>query len=100
MTGQGGTFVYVVNPDRSASAQPVQIGRPVDDDVVVTAGIAAGAVVVTDGQLRLVPGARVEIKGDSAAGASVADPRPGRAGAAGAPSRTGAGPGRRPGGRP
>ena len=45
MTGQGGTFVYVVNPDRSASARPVQIGRPVDDDVVVTSGIAAGAVV-------------------------------------------------------
>jgi multidrug efflux system membrane fusion protein len=101
MTGQGGTFVYVVNPDRSASAQPVQIGRPVDDDVVVTAGVAPGAMVVTDGQLRLVPGARVEIKGDSTAGARAADPRPDRAGAAGAaPGRAGAGPGRRQGGRP
>lgn len=99
MTGQGGTFVYVVNPDRSASAQPVQVGRPVDDDVVVTAGVAAGAMVVTDGQLRLVPGARVEIKGDSAAGARAADPQPGRAGAA-APARAGTGPGRPQGGRP
>ena len=37
MTGQSGTFVYVVNPDRSASTQPIQVGRAVDDDIVVTA---------------------------------------------------------------
>ena len=29
---------------------------------IVTKGLAAGERVVTDGQLRLVPGARVEIK--------------------------------------
>lgn len=70
MTGQTGTFVYVVNADRSATTQPVQVGRTVDDEVVVTAGLQAGQQVVTDGQLRLVPGIRVEIKGEP--GAAVA----------------------------
>jgi multidrug efflux pump subunit AcrA (membrane-fusion protein) len=31
-------------------------------DVVVTSGLQAGERVVTDGQLRLVPGARVDVK--------------------------------------
>jgi len=70
MTGQTGSFVYVVNADRSATTQPVQVGRTVDDDVVVEAGLVVGQQVVTDGQLRLVPGARVEIKGE--AGSAVA----------------------------
>ena len=30
--------------------------------VVITSGLAAGERVVIDGQLRLVPGARVEVK--------------------------------------
>ena len=98
MTGQAGTFVYVVNADRSASTHPIEVGRPVDDDVVVTGGLQAGALVVTDGQLRLVPGARVEIKGEPATGAG--DPQAERAGSAAPAAPVGAAPGRRPGGRP
>jgi multidrug efflux system membrane fusion protein len=104
MTGQSGTFVYVVNPDRSASTQPIQVGRAVDDDIVVTEGLRAGALVVTDGQMRLVPGAKVEIKGEAATGAvrpgpgtgAAAAGDPAAAGGAGAAGRNG----RRPGGRP
>ncbi|MGD0483410.1 MAG: efflux RND transporter periplasmic adaptor subunit [Gemmatimonadales bacterium] len=70
MTGQAGSFVYVVNADRSASTQSIQVGRAVDDDIVVESGLQAGQQVVTDGQLRLVPGARVDIKGEP--GAAVA----------------------------
>jgi multidrug efflux system membrane fusion protein len=109
MTGQAGTFVYVVNPDRSASTQPVDVGRAVDDDVVVLSGLQAGQQIVTDGQLRLVPGARVEIKGEgddaAATGAAAAGPGPDR-GRGGTGDRGGArpggdsGPSRRPGGRP
>ena len=62
MTGQNGTYVYVVNADRTARTQNVTVGRAVDDYVVIGQGLAAGQMVVTDGQLRLVPGARVDVK--------------------------------------
>ncbi|HXY19103.1 MAG TPA: efflux RND transporter periplasmic adaptor subunit [Gemmatimonadales bacterium] len=62
MTGQSGTYVYVIGQDRTARTQDVTLGRAVQDYVVIEKGLAAGQTVVTDGQLRLVPGARVEIK--------------------------------------
>jgi len=67
MTGQNGTYVYIVSPDRSVRAQDVTVGRSAGDFVVIEKGLVNGQLVVTDGQLRLVPGARVEIKngGDS-----------------------------------
>jgi len=62
MTGQSGTYVYVLNADQTARTQDVTVGRAADDYVVIEKGLTAGQNVVTDGQLRLVPGARVEIK--------------------------------------
>ncbi len=59
---EGGNYVYVVDADDKAVTRPVVVGRSVGDDVVVTQGLAAGETVVTDGQLRLVPGARVQIR--------------------------------------
>jgi multidrug efflux system membrane fusion protein len=59
---EGGSYVYVVGEDSKAVTRPVVVGRSVGDDVVVTDGLAAGETVVTDGQLRLVPGARVQIR--------------------------------------
>jgi multidrug efflux system membrane fusion protein len=67
MTGQAGTYVYVLGSDGTARTQDVTIGRAADDYVVVEGGGGAGQKVVTDGQLRLVPGARVEIKTGAAA---------------------------------
>ncbi len=67
MTGQAGTYVYVLNPDQTARTQDVTVGRAADDYVVIEKGLTAGQQVVTDGQLRLVPGARVEIKTGAAA---------------------------------
>jgi multidrug efflux system membrane fusion protein len=65
---EGGSYVYVVGDDDKAVTRPVVVGRSVGDDVIVTQGLAAGETVVTDGQLRLVPGARVQIR-------NVQDPR-------------------------
>jgi len=72
MTGQNGTYVYLVNPDRSVRAQDVTVGRSSGDFVVIAKGLTTGQQVVTDGQLRLVPGAKVEIKSsaDTARGAA------------------------------
>ncbi len=61
-TGQQGQYVYVVGPDLTVEARPVATGPSMDNGTVVENGIQAGERVVTDGQLRLVPGARVELK--------------------------------------
>jgi multidrug efflux system membrane fusion protein len=60
--GQEGPFVFVVKADSKVEPRPVQIGRRVDKDIIVTRGLAAGERVVTDGQLRLVPGSKVDIR--------------------------------------
>jgi multidrug efflux system membrane fusion protein len=59
---EGGNYVYVVDDSLHAVTRPVVVGRSVGDDVIVTEGLAPGETVVTDGQLRLVPGARVQIR--------------------------------------
>ncbi|HZO82624.1 MAG TPA: efflux RND transporter periplasmic adaptor subunit [Candidatus Binataceae bacterium] len=61
-TGQDGSFVFVVGRDLSASPRPVVVGDSLDGETVVKSGLKAGETVVTDGQLRLFPGARVRIK--------------------------------------
>jgi multidrug efflux system membrane fusion protein len=62
-TGQAGTYVFVVRPDLSVESRPVVTSRTVGGDSVIEKGLTAGERVVTDGQLRLVPGrTRVEIR--------------------------------------
>jgi membrane fusion protein, multidrug efflux system len=61
-TGQSGTFVFVVRRDLTVEARPVVVGPEVDGSVIVEKGVEAGEQVVTDGQIRLVPGAKVELK--------------------------------------
>jgi membrane fusion protein, multidrug efflux system len=64
-TGQDGKFVFVVKPDMTVESRPVLTGRTIQRDVVIEKGIRDGESVVTSGQLRLVPGSRVEIKSDA-----------------------------------
>jgi multidrug efflux system membrane fusion protein len=61
-TSQEGQIVFVVKPDLTVEIRPVEVGRPIDGEVIITKGLKPGERVVTDGQLRLAPGARVEIK--------------------------------------
>ena len=61
-TGQKGDYVFVVKADNTVESRPVTKGAPWGNDIVVTYGLTAGERVVTDGQLRLAPGARVTIK--------------------------------------
>lgn len=78
-TGQQGSYVYVVRPDLSVESRPVVVGTAVGPETVVDKGLQAGETVVTDGQLRLVPGAKVEVKNGAApatGGPSGAAPRP------------------------
>ena len=67
-TGQDGPFVFVIGADMKAKPRPIVPGAPYDTMTIIQSGLAAGESVVTDGQLRLMPGATVRIK--SALGAT------------------------------
>jgi multidrug efflux system membrane fusion protein len=61
-SSQQGQFVYVVKADDTVDARPVKVGWIDGNDAVLQEGVKAGEIVVTDGQLRLTPGARVSVK--------------------------------------
>ncbi len=61
-TGQQGQYVFVVKADMTVEARAVATGPSMDNGTVIEKGVEPGDRVVTDGQLRLVPGSRVEIK--------------------------------------
>jgi len=97
-TGQDGTYVYVVKDDPAfcASAggappcvemRPVTTGLRVDQDMVIDKGVQVGETVVTEGQLRLAPGSRVQVGGANG---------PGGFGGAGRGGGDGKGRGKRP----
>jgi len=67
-TGQEGPFVYVVGRDMKVAARPVVTGAVIDTETIIERGLSAGETVVTDGQLRLMPGATVRIKDALGAG--------------------------------
>ncbi|PYN06566.1 MAG: efflux RND transporter periplasmic adaptor subunit [Candidatus Rokuibacteriota bacterium] len=60
--GQQGPYVFVVTPDLTVQPRLLELGRRLATETIITKGLAPGERVVTDGQLRLVPGSRVEIK--------------------------------------
>ena len=64
-TRQDGKFVFVVKPDMTVEARAVLTGRTIERDVVIEKGLSEGESVVTTGQLRLVPGSRIQIKTNS-----------------------------------
>ena len=60
---QDGQFIYVVKADRTVEMRTVRVERQQGDEMVIAEGVAAGDEVVTDGHLRLTPGARVTTGG-------------------------------------
>ena len=61
-SGQQGPYVYVVRPDMTAVNRNISVTRTYGSDSIVTSGLQPGETVVTDGQVRLQPGAKVAIK--------------------------------------
>lgn len=59
-TGQAGQYVYVIKADLTVELRAVTVAKIVDDETVIAKGLNAGEEVVVDGQLRLVPGAKVQ----------------------------------------
>ena len=56
---QDGFFAYVVGPDDKVRVQPIEVADTVGGKAVIAKGLAVGERVVTDGQYRLTPGARI-----------------------------------------
>jgi multidrug efflux system membrane fusion protein len=69
-TGQNGSYVYVLKQDRTVESRNVVTGARVDQGLVVDQGLESGETVVTEGQLRLVPGSHVSIRGAGGKGGS------------------------------
>lgn len=63
LVGQNGRFVFVVSPDRTAEIRPVVAGPVYQGVTIIDQGLRAGEQVVIDGQMRVIPGGKVESKG-------------------------------------
>ena len=61
-SGQEGQFVFVVKKDMTVDARPVVVGSRIEKQQVIEQGLRLGETVVTEGQLRLVPGMRVKLQ--------------------------------------
>lgn len=59
--GQQGQYVYVIKPDSTVESRVVKVGRAFGKKLVIENGVAPGENVVTDGHLRLFPGAQVQL---------------------------------------
>jgi membrane fusion protein, multidrug efflux system len=62
VSGQQGSFVFVIQPDSSASTRAVTVNRTAGDFAIISGGVQPGDRVVVDGQLRLRQGSKVQIK--------------------------------------
>ena len=62
-TGPNGQYVFVIKDDMSVEIRPVTVQRTAEDLAVIATGLVRGERVVTQGQLRLTPGAKVVVKG-------------------------------------
>jgi len=60
--GQQGPYVFVVKPDQTVESRLVTPGARLGAETIVDKGLKPAERVVTDGQLRLVPGARIEAR--------------------------------------
>jgi membrane fusion protein, multidrug efflux system len=58
-SGQQGDYVFVVKADKTVDVRQVKVGQSVNNQTEVLQGLHAGETVVTDGQVRLVPGTKV-----------------------------------------
>lgn len=65
-TGQTSTYVYLVKPDQTVEIRNIVVRRNWGSWALVTSGLSPGDHVVTDGQLRLSPGARITEKTEAA----------------------------------
>jgi multidrug efflux system membrane fusion protein len=91
VTGQRGSYVYVVDRADTARQRAVVVERTAGGLAIVSTGLREGDRVVTDGQSRLTPDSPVRVRGPNDTGAGGQGPRRGRAGRGGNGAGGGAG---------
>lgn len=62
LSGQDGNYVYVIAGDKTAKVRPISVGREVGEMTTIENGLTTGEQVVVDGQSRLTPNAKVDVK--------------------------------------
>ncbi|MFT3869057.1 MAG: efflux RND transporter periplasmic adaptor subunit [Nibricoccus sp.] len=60
--GQKGRQAYILKPDNTVELRDVTIARAAGELTSIAKGIDEGDTIVTDGQIRLVPGAKVVVR--------------------------------------
>lgn len=68
MSSAQGRFVWIVAAEDKIEMRPVQIGRSMGNNIVVTSGLAAGDRFVVEGVLKVQPGIQVSAVSMDAAG--------------------------------
>ena len=71
-SGADGSHVFVVLAGMKVEMREIVVGESLDNQTIVTSGLKAGETVVTDGQLKLIPGAKVTIKSGLSADSGIA----------------------------
>jgi len=61
-TGQAGHYVFLVDLNLTVDSRQVEVGPTIGNETIIEKGLHPGDKVVTDGQLLLFPGAKVEVK--------------------------------------
>lgn len=59
---QSGPVIFVVKSDLTVEQRSVTLGQREDDKIIILKGIKEGETIVTEGQLNLLDGAKVEVK--------------------------------------
>lgn len=72
--GQKGPQVFVVKNDQTVDQRTVKVGRSVAQETIIQSGVQPGEVVVTNGQLRLVPGSQVSVIAPNSAALGTGSP--------------------------
>ena len=86
VTGQQGTYVYVISDSGTAQQRPVTVERTAGPLMIIASGLRAGDQIVTDGQSRLTPNSKVMVMTPQGAPAGRRGGRGGREARAGSDS--------------
>jgi multidrug efflux system membrane fusion protein len=58
---QEGPYVWIARSDMTAELRPVKVSRTQGDLAVIASGVQTGEKVITEGQLRVTPGAKLTV---------------------------------------
>ena len=74
--GADGNYLYAVKDDTSVEMRRIEALASEDGFTAIRGAVQVGETIVTDGHLRLTPGAKVRIKEEASAGKPPAAPKP------------------------